>query len=69
MKPRVGQLHLGFHPEDLRDAEACGLFRGVAQQRRLADARLTPNDENAATAIPRIVQKRFERLALSSAAQ
>ena len=43
VQPGERQLHLGLDPRDLRDPEARGLAGAVAQERRLADAGLTPH--------------------------
>ena len=45
-----GQLHLRLDPGDLSDSKPTGLPGAVAQKRRLANARLTPDEEDRALA-------------------
>jgi hypothetical protein len=60
-----GQLHLGLHSRDLRDLETGRLVHDGSEQRRLANARLAPYDQDRAAAVARVIQEFFERLTLS----
>ena len=58
------QLHLRFYARDLGDTESSGLTSGVAQQRRLSDARLAPDDEDRALTRAQARQEAVEYFAL-----
>ena len=60
----VGELHLGLHAGDLGDAEAGGLAGGVAQQGRLADARLAADHQHRALSVAHVVEQLIEDLSL-----
>jgi hypothetical protein len=57
VQARVRQLHLGLDARDLSDREADGLIGGVAQQRRLADARFATDDEYGALPGARVFEQ------------
>ena len=65
MQPRERQLHLGLDARDLRDAEARRLLSAVLQQRRLADTRLAPDDQDRALAATHVLQQPAQPLALA----
>ena len=62
---RERQLHLGFHAGDPNEATARRLARAVAQQCRLADPRLAPEDQRFALAASGTLQHAVEGLALA----
>jgi len=62
------QLHLRFDAGYLLEPEARRLASAVAQQGRLADARLTLHDENRALTPAHVVEQRIEQLALTGTA-
>ena len=57
MQSSEWQLHLSLDPRDLGDSKTRGLSSGVAQQRRLADTRLTTDDQDRATALAHALQE------------
>ncbi len=65
MESRKRQLHLRFDPGDLSDIETRSLCGDLLQQRRLADPRLAPDDQDGAPPTARVPQKPLERLALA----
>jgi hypothetical protein len=67
-QPGERQLHLGLDPGDLRDPEAGRLAGAVAQQRRLADAGLAPDDQCRARTAAYLVQQPVQHLALAGSA-
>ncbi|HEY6762058.1 MAG TPA: hypothetical protein VI318_21335 [Baekduia sp.] len=69
LDPGERQLHLGLDAVEPRDAQPRGLPRGVAQQRRLPDARLAPDDQDGAPACARLREHPVEDLPLAGPAQ
>ena len=59
------QFQLGLHAGELSDPTTGGLARAVVQQRGLADAGLTTDDQHGALAAPDSVQKVIEYLSLA----
>ena len=57
---REWHFHLGLHAGDLYEATARRLARTAAQQRRLADPRLTPDDRHGTLAATDSVQHAVE---------
>jgi hypothetical protein len=67
LKRRVWELHLAFHADRSGDAERSSALNGVFQQRRLADARLSMDDEHAAVSLAGGLQQPVDGLALREA--
>lgn len=65
MQPGERQLHLGLDAGDPGDAEPRRLLDGVAQQRRLADPRISADDEDRAAAVAGVVQQPPDGLAFA----
>src|SRR3954454_8580404 len=63
------KLHLRLNPCDLRDVKVGRLPNRMPQQRGLADARLTANNEHSALPTARTRQQLFEQFTLAGPAQ
>ena len=66
MQRRERQLHLRLDAGELNQAAPCGLARAVADQRSLADPRLTPDDQHRTLTATNAVQQGIEDLAFAS---
>ena len=66
MEAAVGQLHLRLDADGRREVPVGDLVGQVAQQRALADARLTAQDGDSAPTGERVGQEPVERLALDA---
>ena len=64
-----GQLHLGFHPGDLRNVETVGSLGDKAQQSGLSNPRLAADNQDCAPAIACVLQHSLERLTLGEPTQ
>ena len=60
---------LDLHARDLRHTESGGLTSGVPEQRRLSDARLAPDDQDAALALAHVGDAPLLALELSEEAR
>ena len=69
MEPAVGQLHLRLDAHGPRDVPARDPVGEVVQQGALADARLTPQDDDPAPAGERVGQEPVERFALAATSE
>jgi hypothetical protein len=65
MDPGERELHLRLHARYLRHTESRGLTSGVPEQRRLSDARLPSDDEDAALTLAHLCQEPGEHFALA----
>ena len=68
MQTRERELHLGLDARGAHDAEPGRPLVHVVQQRGLADARLTAQDQHAALTVPRLVQQLIQYRAFCVAA-
>ena len=68
MEPGERQLHLGLDACDPRDSEAGCLVAAVAQERRLANAGIAPDDEDGALALADVREQPIECLTLAGPA-
>jgi hypothetical protein len=65
MKPREGQLHLGFDSADPGDSKPGGIVGDSSEQGRLPNARFASDNHDRTAAVARIVQELLERLKLA----
>jgi hypothetical protein len=65
METAVGHLHLRLDADGCEDVPAGDLLRYITQQRALADARLTPQNDDLTATGERIAEKPVELLALN----
>jgi hypothetical protein len=63
MQFRERELGLGFHPGPADQHDVISSCAQIVKQRRLADARLAPKDQNAPAARPDKISHRAEHLA------
>src|SRR5262245_23360768 len=66
MEPGVGELQFRLDADGSRDTPATDPVGQVAEQRALADARLPPQDQDAASTGPRVGDEPIKRLAFAS---